>query len=231
MLNRVELQAIQGSPVVPQQTQSFQGITSDFFGPPNQIDKMKDTRLSQSLGIDTTGMDRNDIKANILSALTGKSVDEMKTFYTSCSEADMKKDMQQMQSLGLEASSQPNWMEARAENKAAIINALMQTDTSQTTQESQSSEETTETQQAQQSQQSSSGNQSSSSMDSLIAFMQSLGLSPTGSKEGDYAAVMSKLNTMEAEAKSSGNGGEGDKTKLQSIDAMRQSFMAIYASL
>lgn len=234
MLNRVEFQAIQSPQFLQQQAQGFQGITSDFFGQPSQADKMKDMRLSKSLGIDTAGMDREDIKANILSQLTGKSVEEMKTFYTSCSEADMKKDMQQMQTLGLEASSQPNWLDARSENKASIVNALIQANGTQATNEegqTEQTQETSETQQAQQTQQ--GGNKaSSSSMDSLISFLQSLGLSPSGSKEGDYAAVMSKLNSMEAEAKASGNGsGNGDDTKLQSISAMRQSFMAIYASL
>lgn len=125
-VGKVDRAGFAGVSRVNQQQQEFQGLSPEFFGPPGPMDKMKDMRLCKALGIDTQGMDRTDIKANILSKLTGNSVDEMKSFYSSVGEQDMKNDMQALASYGLDPSAQPNMMMARAENKALIANQMIQ---------------------------------------------------------------------------------------------------------
>lgn len=224
IVGRIDRASFAGASGVKQQQKGFQGLSPEFFGPPSRMDQMKDTGLAKSLGIDTQGMNRLDVKANILSKLTGKSVDDMKSFYSTISEQDMKNDMQTLSQYGIEASAQPDLMMARAENKAMIASQWIQEASgSQNETSATQQNQTQSTEQTQSSQQQQSGGSPPSLPSALLAILSQLGITPTGSKSGDYSAVMSKLASMEASATSD--------TEKQSIDTTRQNFIAVFASL
>lgn len=69
-----------------------------------------------------------------------------------------------------------------------------------------------------------SGSSSSGPPAALLSVLNSLGLSPAGSKEADYANVMSHLASLEQDA------GK-DISQKQHISSMRQTFLAVYNSL
>jgi hypothetical protein len=96
------------------------GISPEFFGPPGKLDYMKDMHACQQLGIDPQGMDRNSIKAEILSKLTGESSEDMLNFYTARGPEDRQNDFSKMNELGLSPTN------VREVNKTKIINTMMQ---------------------------------------------------------------------------------------------------------
>lgn len=85
MVERHELNTIYESQKTQDKDRGFQDIGPQFFGPPCSMDKKKDAQLTRKLGINTSGMDRNEVKANILFCLTGQSVEQMQDFFTNFS--------------------------------------------------------------------------------------------------------------------------------------------------
>lgn len=230
MLGRVQYNQVQQNHLfgignntqVQQQQQGFNGITPEFFGPAGPQDRAKDMRLCRELGIDMNGMDRTDVKANILSKLTGQPVDQMKAFYTGMGENDRIMDYQKMNTMGINPSQNPDQMMARAENKASIVNAWVQQNNGQQS-------VTDQTQQADQGKKAQGGKGGGGGgqpqiSQALLSILNSLGLSPSGSKESDYTQVMNHLDSLDAKA-------DGDISQKQYISQMRQTFLAVYASL
>lgn len=95
-------------------------IDPEFFGSPNFIDFIKDIEFCKNLRIDIKGKPRAQIKAEILSKLTGKTLQEMYNFYNSKGVTDKKKDNKLLKKMGLIAT------DSREMNKAIIINALIE---------------------------------------------------------------------------------------------------------
>jgi hypothetical protein len=223
MIGRIEFNSVQQKHH-GQANQAFKGITPEFFGPPGPADRAKDMKLCQHLGIDTQGMDREHIKASILSKLTGKPEEQMLEFYTSVGEMDMRKDLHALKGMGIEPSAQPNNMMARAENKANIVNAWMQgndpaaqqTDKAQNLMQQQGPEQA-------KGQKGKKPGGPPPLPDSIISIFNTLGLSPSGDKNSDYAAVMSKLDGMKTQTKDGG--------QIQYIENLKQTFIAAFSSL
>lgn len=97
-------------------------ITPDFFCSASSQDFIVDMYLCKSLKINPFFLQRKEIKANILSKLTGKPFDQMIAFYSQEGERDMTKDTLILQELNLQPSQQKDSTKARAENKSRIAN-------------------------------------------------------------------------------------------------------------
>lgn len=91
------------------------------------------------------------------------------------------------------------------------------------TKDSQSSQKTSESKNSD-SKQKSSGGSPPQAPTALISVLNSLGLSPSGSKESDYTNVMNHLDSLNEKAGT-------DISQKQHISQMRQTFLAVYNSL
>lgn len=195
----------------------FGGITPEFFGPPGIIDTIMDKQLCQALDINIEGLSRDEIKANILSELTGKPVDLMLDFYINTGKSDAQININILKCMGMEPSEHPDSLMARGENKANIINGWM----NQENGEQVYNQEFLLEQLAQKGSNNGGKILGPSPLPSvLISFMAFIDLSPSGNKETDYFLVMNKLDQMEQDA-------QDDIT----INSLRQSFKALYMTL
>lgn len=93
-------------------------ISSAFFGPASQKDRFLDMQYCKQNGIDTENKSRDEIKAAIISNMTGMDTDQAKSFYTNRGQEDRMLDLQALNQLGIEPTGN------REENKAAILNSL-----------------------------------------------------------------------------------------------------------
>lgn len=202
MIGRVEFNTVYGSQKTQDKNGGFQGISPQFFGPSNSIDQKMDAQLSSQLGINTNGMDRNEIKANILASLTGQSVQQMQAFFTNFSDQANKQDVQMLKNSGIEPSGNPNYMQSMAENKAMIVNMMINDNMTQNN--IQGTQSSTQTQEAQKANQAQEG-----PPPEILQMLQQLGLQPTGSLEGDMAAIQQKLQEIQAQGASQSNQAQG----------------------
>ncbi len=209
----------------PAQKNSQGGIQPGFFGPPNPADRMQDMKMCRQLGIDSAGMQREDIKANILSRLTGQPVDQMRAFYSNVGEMDMRKDFQALKAMGIFPSQNPNNMMARAENKANIVNNWMQTSNNPQVEEQQNQNQSQASQAAQGNQKEGNGGPQGPPPlpAAILAIMNAVGVNPTGSKDSDYASVMSRISTMMDQTTDIG--------QKQYYDTLKTTFMSAFAAL
>ncbi|MEW5821792.1 MAG: hypothetical protein AB1782_16480 [Cyanobacteriota bacterium] len=186
LVGRIGLNELQSKRVQANHNEA-KGLSPEFFGPPGPKDKMMDMQMCQQLGIDPAGMDRSQIKANILSGLTGKPVDQMQAFYSSVGEQDMRKDLQEMRRMGMEPSHQPNMMKARAENKAMIVNGWMQDNNIQEVDQESEAQNTSKIDGTKGAKGAGQGGRPGDP--TINALLDQYGLSNTGSIEGDLAAL------------------------------------------
>jgi len=112
------------SPIASSTLESYKNdkeiVDPKFFGVPSMLDFIRDMESCLELGIEFKGKARSQIKANILSKLTGESPESMHNFFVSKGPADNKNNQKQLEELGLIATK------SRAINKAIIINALIE---------------------------------------------------------------------------------------------------------
>ena len=95
-------------------------ITPKFFGEPSMMDFVRDMEICKKLDIEFKNKPRSRIKAEILSYLTGETVETMHNFYTSSSYNDLKNTISWLKNLKLLLT------ENKLINKAIIINTLIE---------------------------------------------------------------------------------------------------------
>ncbi|MEW5821048.1 MAG: hypothetical protein AB1782_12725 [Cyanobacteriota bacterium] len=94
-------------------------IDPKFFGKPSMMDFIKDMENCNKLGIEFKGKTRSRIKAEILSSLTGQTIESMFNFYNSQTPEDYINDRKKLEELGLIATDNIEI------NKALLINAMI----------------------------------------------------------------------------------------------------------
>lgn len=90
-------------------------VSANFFRP-GKMDQQRDARYCQENGINTKGMNYGQVKGAIVSDMTDGKLGQ--GFVTNRGPMDLMKDLQALADLGIEPKGN------RAENKAAILNAM-----------------------------------------------------------------------------------------------------------